>query len=52
VAGREQKTNIQEQNQKTEEAMLSMLKDFMALVALCGFTATALTWMDAASRLV
>lgn len=45
--------NIQEQNRNdVEETMLPMLKDFMALVALCGFTVTALTWMDAASRLV
>lgn len=32
--------------------MLAFVKDFMALVALTGFTVTALTWMDAASRLV
>jgi hypothetical protein len=36
----------------TEVSMLTLLKDMMALVALAGFSAATLTWMDMASRLV
>jgi hypothetical protein len=32
--------------------MFAFVKDFLALVALCGFSVSALTWMDVASRLV
>jgi hypothetical protein len=32
--------------------MLTFFKDFVALVALSGFTAGALGWMDVAARLV
>ena len=32
--------------------MVAMLKDFAALVALASFTIGALTWMEAAARLV
>ncbi len=32
--------------------MLTFLKDFLALVALSGFTVAAFTWMDFATRLV
>jgi hypothetical protein len=36
----------------TEVAMLTFLKDMMAMVALVGFTGASITWMDMASRLV
>lgn len=32
--------------------MTAFLKDFLAFIALGGFTVTALTWMDVASQLV
>lgn len=32
--------------------MLSFIKDFAALVTLCGFTVASLTWMDVIARLV
>jgi hypothetical protein len=32
--------------------MLAVVKDLLAFVALCGFSATCLVWMDMASRLV
>ena len=32
--------------------MVAFFKDFLALAAVCGFTGVALTWMDAAARLV
>lgn len=32
--------------------MIGFVKDLLAFVALCGFTATSLTWMDVFTRLV
>lgn len=32
--------------------MLTLIKDFMALVTLCAFTIGSLTWMDVVTRLV
>jgi hypothetical protein len=44
--------NIQEQTPNKEMKMLGFVKDLLAMVALCGFSVTALTWMDVATRLV
>jgi len=41
--------NVTETRRKT---MLSFIKDFAALVTLCGFTVASLTWMDVIARLV
>jgi hypothetical protein len=32
--------------------MLTFVKDMLAFVTICGFSAGALTWMDIAARLV
>lgn len=32
--------------------MLTFVKDLLAFVALCGFSVSALTWMDVATQLV
>jgi hypothetical protein len=48
----EQNGNIRSAHRVGEKMMLVHLKDFFALVAICGFTGASLVWLDVAARLV